>query len=1340
MRLAIITDIHASQSNIEETKYGMNEVNKICDDKDIQWLIIAGDIFHDFNIGGKYESFGSVFDSINGPINDFLASDEKRRILMIPGNHDMPTEKGSKDALTSWEYNPKIYISRDIELFKLDAGLHVITLPWMWSHQYKQKSHLLKRMQELKYHVESGKTMLIGHCEIEGTPFPSGYTMFGGNFSFTKEDIDKLKFNIVALGHIHKQDTWYIGTPWQHNFGECELQGTMRYIDTNGFQNQLENHIVPIPNTAKYHIIDIKNLSNFKVPKGDHVKVIGDKLTTALPKGWKFEKKKENYKAVTRSVSDYGDSISTWLQKWVSEKKIKVSIADCLDIIKDVNIKGRYIHNRSLNSFDFIHIKGVGPHKDTKISFGDPIIAISGENGCLSGNTMIDCPRDLTKYPKGILIKDLVGKKPYVYAWKNGTITIKQASKVFLTKKQAKVIKVKLTGRSKSDKKYSSTGMRKNPIYSPPWEIIGTPEHKVLLSDGITWKQLKDLENGDSICSMYRRVHNHKDVSKSSDSIIHWTHGPKRVREHRFIASEIYGYMPKNIHAHHKDKNPLNQSVGNIEWKDSSIHLSEHTTERNLKCESGWQKYGNHPKGMKGKKHSEETKLRIRKAGKEVWKKRKEKLLNHTVISIEDYGYEDVYDMTVPDTGNFIANGIVVHNSGKTIFMESLFASLYGHLPSYGKVNHISDKIASIEAEFSTDKDSYRVLRTFNGDDKKAHVWKNGETTAFIGPKISEVKKFMEKVIGPEELLLSSVFSTQHYAGDIVDLDPGNRKDIFNKLLGLENLAEVKEVVDEKLKALVKKKETLTSQYGAMSTVEQLETTIVHNMKQLTENRAKINRGNIQKNALTNKNDLLNSEILLFSKELTIKNNYEKGMVTYTKKMSDIKMCIDSKQDEIIKRENFGDSKVLESKLQGCEKVLANFNALFLKQKKDYEKQAKLTKICADKQEEYNKAFQNTEAIIDKYNINKKKIKEDKEILKDVGCKDKILPCKFVDNSMESIKTEANLDKSYNKTIKEKRIKLKQLKDEVDICNKRKKKFKVTEVNEVDFENTKIEIQQLRKKIEDINNNQNFINIAKTELKSLKDQLDEAQKSHTNLHKKVALLSKITQEKFDLLNYKNKLQCKEIEDLEKEINSWTVKSTEHRKELEFSRNEIVKMQKYDKEISGLTTEIEKYEIVSKAFSKDGIPQLMIDCALPQLQDILNQLTSYIQKFDIKISTQQEQKNETLKETISFIVDDGIKQRDIKYFSGGEKKLLKSIVRLSLSLFQSQRSCSSYKLLCLDEAFDALDRDNSILLLRIIYNLKSKFNQIFIISHSIDILGNLSKCIKFKKEGDKTIIV
>jgi DNA repair exonuclease SbcCD ATPase subunit len=538
---------------------------------------------------------------------------------------------------------------------------------------------------------------------------------------------------------------------------------------------------------------------------------------------------------------------------------------------------------------------------------------------------------------------------------------------------------------------------------------------------------------------------------------------------------------------------------------------------------------------------------------------------------------------------------------------------------------------------------------------------------------------------------------------------------------------------------MVVKNEVLAGQYSAMSTVEQLEVSITHNMKELTDNKEKINRNVINKDRLTNQNDLLSGRILACSKDMTTKANYETQLKDYQKKKSNTRMLIGAKAEEITTRKACSDGKDLKIKLRGCEIILTSFDSLFLEQKKDYENQAKIIKICTDKQNEYNRAFIGTEAIIDKYDYAKKKINEDKEILKDVGCREELLPCKFIDNSKESIETEEQLDKIYKETMVGERTRLNRLQEEVELCNTAKKKFTVTDIDEVAFENVKTEIQQLRNRIDDINDNQHFINIAETELNNFRGNLVDYELQYNKTHKKVALMFETTQAKYDCLIEANSIQCKEIEEIDVLISKHTIKSTEHRKELEFSRNEIVKIQKYSKDIDSLNKEIEKYEIVSKAFSKDGIPQLMIDSALPQLQDILNQLTSYIRKFDIKISTQQEQKNDTLKETISFVVDDGIKSRDIKYFSGGEKKLLKSIVRLGLSLFQSQRSGNSYKLLFMDEAFDALDRDNSMLLLRIIYNLKSKFVQIFIISHSTDVLGNLSKCIRFEKDGERTII-
>lgn len=113
--------------------------------------------------------------------------------------------------------------------------------------------------------------------------------------------------------------------------------------------------------------------------------------------------------------------------------------------------------------------------------------ASSDSNGCLAGDTLIDCPRNLLKYPKGIPIRELVGTKPYVYCWVNGRLTIRQASRVFLSKQNAPTVRVCLS------KYETNRGSGREGEWLPPQELIGTFDHPVLLADGKTWKKLGNL-------------------------------------------------------------------------------------------------------------------------------------------------------------------------------------------------------------------------------------------------------------------------------------------------------------------------------------------------------------------------------------------------------------------------------------------------------------------------------------------------------------------------------------------------------------------------------------------------------------------------------------------------------------------------------------------------------------------------------------------------------------------------------------------------------------------------------------------------------------------------------
>lgn len=327
---------------------------------------------------------------------------------------------------------------------------------------------------------------------------------------------------------------------------------------------------------------------------------------------------------------------------------------------------------------------------------------------CLAGDTLIDCPRDLEKHPKGIPILELVGKTPWVYAWKDGQVVVRQASRVWLSRRAVPTVRVQLgTGQ----------GGKSTRTFLPPLELVGTPDHPVLLADGVTWRNLGDLKPGDRLCSLYRD-------KNGTRSRIRWT-GADRVREHVFIAEQVYGPRPANCHAHHKNARQMDQTPGNLEWKDAHAHHSDHgrgridseetkrrrseaqrrrmpptpetrakmslaqksrppaspETREKISAASRGKKqseelvakraaamrrfYDNGGRsGMYGKKATEETRMKQSVAAKECRRKKRETATNHTVKTVSRlFVVQDVYDMTVPDADSFIANGVVVHNS-----------------------------------------------------------------------------------------------------------------------------------------------------------------------------------------------------------------------------------------------------------------------------------------------------------------------------------------------------------------------------------------------------------------------------------------------------------------------------------------------------------------------------------------------------------------------------------------------------------------------------------------------------------------------------------------------------
>jgi hypothetical protein len=312
--------------------------------------------------------------------------------------------------------------------------------------------------------------------------------------------------------------------------------------------------------------------------------------------------------------------------------------------------------------------------------------------GCLVGETLVDCPRNLRTYPKGVPIQNLVGTQFLTYSWdfKLNTLVLSRVLDVWKSGRKP-VYRVELSAFPNGAQRIGRKGSgSRSGQYLPPQELVGTYDHLVLLCDN-TWKKLGELKSGDSLKSLYRsnadgRGYINLRWSKREPTVQTWSHPwdialkipvinyslRSPISEHQFVCGAVTGFRQVGADVHHKDHNNKNNSPENLLWLNGHEHKSYHTRQRNLAGTAGWKVTGKHPRGMEGKRHSTKTKdlqrLRAQQitAGRQRNAKGHFSEVNHKVLSVEYLGVCDVYDMEVEGTENFVANGVFVHNSGKT--------------------------------------------------------------------------------------------------------------------------------------------------------------------------------------------------------------------------------------------------------------------------------------------------------------------------------------------------------------------------------------------------------------------------------------------------------------------------------------------------------------------------------------------------------------------------------------------------------------------------------------------------------------------------------------------------
>ncbi len=144
-----------------------------------------------------------------------------------------------------------------------------------------------------------------------------------------------------------------------------------------------------------------------------------------------------------------------------------------------------------------------------------------------------------------------------------------------------------------------------------------------------------------------------------------------------------------------------------------------------------------------------------------------------------------------------------------------------------------------------------------------------------------------------------------------------------------------------------------------------------------------------------------------------------------------------------------------------------------------------------------------------------------------------------------------------------------------------------------------------------------------------------------------------------------------------------------------------------------------YTQLRKAFGRTGIPSLIIEQTLPEIEDRANELLHRLSdgRMHVSLETQRDLKTGGTKETLDIKITDeqGI-SRPYETFSGGEAFRVNFSLRIALAQLLAERSGVRVRTLVIDEGFGTQDAQGVENMVEAIQVVKEDFDKIMVITH------------------------
>lgn len=148
-----------------------------------------------------------------------------------------------------------------------------------------------------------------------------------------------------------------------------------------------------------------------------------------------------------------------------------------------------------------------------------------------------------------------------------------------------------------------------------------------------------------------------------------------------------------------------------------------------------------------------------------------------------------------------------------------------------------------------------------------------------------------------------------------------------------------------------------------------------------------------------------------------------------------------------------------------------------------------------------------------------------------------------------------------------------------------------------------------------------------------------------------------------------------------------------------------------------------YKELTDMFSKNGLPALIIENAIPEIEHVANQMLAQMTdgRMHVHFQTLKSLKTkDKLDETLEIYISDELGTRSYETYSAGEAFRVNFAIRLAISKFLARRAGARLQTLVIDEGFGSQDSDGKTRIVEAINTVVDDFEKILVITHVEDL--------------------